>query len=576
MDGNYALTEYLATFIDELVATGVKHAVISPGSRSTPLALLMAEHPTLQTWINIDERSAGFFALGIAKSLKEPVALLCTSGTAAANYFPAIVEATYSRVPLVVLTADRPHELREVGAPQAINQLDMYGSYSKWFVEMAIPENTPSLLNYAKTVAARAVATSMASPAGIVHVNFPLREPLVPNFDHVVWNHDDTSKKVITKRIEKLSESVTALMKEVSEYEKGIIVCGPHDQEGFPKAVTELASILGYPILADPLSQVRSGDHSKEHVVECYDAILRSSEAFNALKPDVVIRLGAMPVSKVLTQLISTSDARYHIVVDEDLGFRDPTLKATHFLQHDEVIFCKEVAAGVGSNREEKGYLHEWLKANELARKILQSHVSDFNFEGDVVRRLSSTLKPSMSLFIGNSMPVRDIDSFYFTDDKHIRILANRGANGIDGIISTALGASVEGKRLVLLVGDITFYHDLNGLLASKLHNLPITIVVVNNNGGGIFSFLPQAKEEKHFELLFGTPMDLDFEKVVTMYGGHFKRVQSWSEYEDELIQSYESEQLTVIEVQTASREENVKLHRNLWNEVTDELKKLF
>ncbi|MBM6618051.1 2-succinyl-5-enolpyruvyl-6-hydroxy-3-cyclohexene-1-carboxylic-acid synthase [Bacillus suaedaesalsae] len=576
MDGNYALTEYLGAFIDEMVASGVKHAVISPGSRSTPLALLMAEHPTLKTWINIDERSAGFFALGIAKSTQSPVALLCTSGTAAANYFPAIVEATYSRVPLIVLTADRPHELREVGAPQAINQIDMYGSYSKWFVEMAIPENTPALLNYAKTVAARAVATSDSAPAGVVHLNFPLREPLVPNFNHVTWSKGDSVKKVITNKEEKISASVIELLQEVNQYEKGIIVCGPQDQEGFPKAVTELAEVLGYPILADPLSQLRSGKHAKENVVECYDAILKCSAAFEALKPDVVIRLGAMPVSKVLTQLISASEARYHLVVDENLGFRDPTLKATHFLHYDEVVFCKEAATHVIAKRKAKQYLQQWIKANEIARPILQSHVSDFHFEGDVVRRLTSTMKPHMCLFIGNSMPIRDVDSFYFLDEKNIRILANRGANGIDGIISTALGASIEGKRLVLLVGDITFYHDLNGLLASKLHNLPITIVVVNNNGGGIFSFLPQAKEEKHFELLFGTPMDLDFEKVVNMYGGRFKRVQSWSEYEDQLLESYEANQLTVIEVPTASRDENVKLHRNLWNEVTKELQNLF
>lgn len=576
MDSNLALTEYLATFIDEMVASGVKHAVISPGSRSTPLALLMAEHPTLKTWINIDERSAGFFALGIAKSTQSPVALLCTSGTAAANYFPAIVEATYSRVPLIVLTADRPHELREVGAPQAINQIDMYGSYSKWFVEMAIPENTPTLLNYVKTVAARAVATSMAAPAGIVHLNFPFREPLVPNFEHLTWRNHDEVKAVLTDKEDKLSYSVMELVQQVNQYEKGIIVCGPQDQEGFPEAVTELAMALGFPILADPLSQLRSGTHSKVNVIECYDAIIRSTAAFEALRPEVVIRFGAMPVSKVLTQLISSSDTRYHIVVDEDLGFRDPTLKATHFIHNDEKSFCLEAAANISEKRETKGYLEKWTKANEMARPILQSHVSDFQFEGDVVRRLSTTLQPNMSLFIGNSMPIRDLDTFYFLDEKNIRILANRGANGIDGIISTALGASIEGKRLVLLVGDITFYHDLNGLLASKLHNLPITIVIVNNNGGGIFSFLPQAKEEKHFELLFGTPIDLDFEKVVTMYGGTFKRVQSWSEYEDSLLKSYQSNQLTVIEVPTANRDENVKLHRSLWNAVTEELQNLF
>jgi 2-succinyl-5-enolpyruvyl-6-hydroxy-3-cyclohexene-1-carboxylate synthase len=575
MDDNRALTNYLATFIHEMVTAGVKQAVISPGSRSTPLALLMAEHPTLKTWVNIDERSAAFFALGIAKATKEPVALLCTSGTAAANYFPAIVEATHSRIPLLVLTADRPHELRDVGAPQAINQIDLYGKYSKWFVEMALPENSPNLLNYAKTVAARAVATSLSSPAGIVHLNFPLREPLVPNFEHLEWGGEEPEKKVVKSDVEPLSHSISEIVQHAKQYEKGIIVCGPHDQEGFPEAVTILAEALGYPILADPLSQVRSGTHSKQMVIDCYDAILKSSRAFEALQPDVIIRFGAVPVSKLVTQLLTKSKARYHLVVDENLGYRDPTLVATHYIQSDEIVFCKEASKIVQQSNSSE-YFKKWSQANEIVKPILQSHVADFHFEGDVVRHLTQALQPDMNLFIGNSMPIRDIDSYYFSDEKSTRFFANRGANGIDGIISTALGVSTSGKRLVLLIGDITFYHDLNGLLASKLYSIPITIVVVNNNGGGIFSFLPQAKEEKHFELLFGTPMDLDFEKVVTMYGGKFTRVTSWGEFEDHLKESYDYEGLSVIEVPTTSREENVILHRKLWDEAVEQLTTIF
>ncbi|MFZ3589305.1 2-succinyl-5-enolpyruvyl-6-hydroxy-3-cyclohexene-1-carboxylic-acid synthase [Bacillus sp. DJP31] len=571
MNDNLALTHYLANFIGEMVQAGVEDVVISPGSRSTPLALLMAEHPTLKTWITIDERSAAFFALGIAKASFNPVALLCTSGTAAANYYPAIVEATHSRIPLIVLTADRPHELRDVGAPQAINQIDLFGKYSKWFVEMGIPEDTPIMLNYAKTVASRAVSTSLSAPAGVVHLNFPLREPLVPNFQAIKWETFKEGKTVYTSGKHSLHESLIPIFTKLKGFEKGIIICGPHDQFGFPEAVAALAKKIGYPILADPLSQVRSGVHSKEMVIDCYDTILKSAKMFESLKPDVIIRFGAMPVSKLLGQLISQSKATYHLVVDEAEGFRDPTLLATHFIHMNELNFCMETAALFEFDQPSE-YSAKWKKANEVVKPTLLSKLTDFYFEGDVVRHLVPLLQNGMSLFVGNSMPIRDVDSFFFVNEKGNRIFANRGANGIDGTISTALGVNTKEKRLVLLVGDLTFFHDLNGLLASKLYSLPITIIIVNNNGGGIFSFLPQAQEEKHFELLFGTPIDLDYGKVVEMYGGSFARVQSWDEFETEVTGSFQSGTLSVIEVPTANRNDNVVLHRKLWEKAVEAL----
>lgn len=572
MSDNLALTHYLATFIEGLVTAGVEDVVISPGSRSTPIAILMEEHPSLKTWINIDERSAAFFALGIAKAGRKPVALLCTSGTAAANYFPAIVEATHSKVPLIVLTADRPHELRDVGAPQAINQIDLYGKYSKWFVEMAIPESTTNLLQYANTVANRAVATSLSSPAGVVHLNFPLREPLVPNLEELQWNLLETKKVVVQNNRQHLPEEAVSLLKEIADKERGIIICGPHDQEGFPEAVTQLAEKLGYPILADPLSQLRSGSHPKDMIIDSYDTILKSSLLFKELKPTVILRLGAMPVSKVLMQFITQSEASYQFIIDQDEGWRDPTLTGTHFVHMNEIDFCIQASEVIDERRKNMEYFQHWKKANEIVKPVLQSKVTDFHFEGDIVRYLVHTMEDDIGLFIGNSMPIRDIDTFFMVNEKNIRLFANRGANGIDGLTSTALGVSTKVRRLILLVGDLTFYHDLNGLLASKLHNLPITIILVNNNGGGIFSFLPQSKEEKHFEQLFGTPVDLDYEKVVSMYNGRFTRVQTWTEFEEEVRYSLQANQLSVIEVPTAPRSENVVLHRQLWNEAVIQL----
>ncbi|MBM7660427.1 2-succinyl-5-enolpyruvyl-6-hydroxy-3-cyclohexene-1-carboxylate synthase [Bacillus mesophilus] len=574
MGNQLALTHYLATFIEGLVRAGVEDVVISPGSRSTPIAILMEEHPTIKTWMNIDERSAAFFALGIAKASRKPVALLCTSGTAAANYFPAIVEATHSRVPLIVLTADRPHELRDVGAPQAINQIELYGKYSKWFVEMALPESTTNILHYAYSVATRAVSTSLSSPAGVVHLNFPLREPLLPNLEELQWNLIGIEKAVYSHAKQSLPEELVPLIQEIQDKKKGIIICGPHDQEAFPDAVVSLAEVLGYPVIADPLSQVRSGTHSKECIIDCYDTILKSTKMFQAMKPEVIIRFGAMPVSKLLMQFISQSDVSHQFIIDQDEGWRDPTFTGTHFVHMNEIDFCHQVSKMVEAvpQARESEYLNKWKVANEVVKPILRSKLTDFHFEGDVVRHLVNLLDEDMSLFIGNSMPIRDIDTFFFAQDRRIRLFANRGANGIDGIISTALGISTRVKRVILLVGDLTFYHDLNGLLASKMHSLPITVVLVNNNGGGIFSFLPQAKEEKNFEQLFGTPVDLDYEKVVSMYDGQFSRVSSWGEFEEAVSISFNSKQLSVIEVPTTDRSQNVLLHRQLWDQAVQQL----
>ena len=294
---NEALTLYIAAFVDELAKIGVQDVVVSPGSRSTPLAMVMAEHPAMRVHMNIDERSAAFFALGMAKAKRHPIALLCTSGTAVANYFPAVVEAYYSRVPLIVITADRPHELRDVGAPQAIDQLNIYGRYAKWFVEMALPERTPDMLRYARTMAARAAGMAMNAPAGPVHLNFPLREPLVPTVHEETWKQIEAKEPSYTTVMPgKMTigiEQIQELYNELSSVEKGLIVCGPIDQPAFAEAVTKLAEMLDYPILADPLSQLRSGTHAKEYIIDSYDAILKNETIAASLVPDVVIRFGA-------------------------------------------------------------------------------------------------------------------------------------------------------------------------------------------------------------------------------------------------------------------------------------------
>jgi 2-succinyl-5-enolpyruvyl-6-hydroxy-3-cyclohexene-1-carboxylate synthase len=579
MNYTKALTYYLGAFVDELQRLNVRDVVISPGSRSTPLAILLAEHEQIQTYLHVDERSAAFFALGMAKAKQRPVAVLCTSGTAAANYMPAVSEAAHSRVPLLILTADRPHELRDVGAPQAMNQLHLFGSFVKSFIEMALPEASERMYQYVRTTAARAVSALLAPPMGPVHLNFPLREPLVPNLELPnLWEAGRLNRmQHVSLTVGKGApdQQYTAeLVGRLASKEKGIIVCGDHDDSHFVGAVTKLAVKLGYPILADPLSQLRSGGHVKEYVVDCYDTFLRNETIRQDWKPDVILRFGAMPVSKALTQYIAMQKDADIIVVDEAADWRDPTLMSSEMVYANEALFCEEICAAV-AQREETSWLRSWMHVNNLTKQRLQTiDTYEDVFEGRVITELTALLPHSSTLFVGNSMPIRDTDTFFFTNDKQIKVMANRGVNGIDGIVSSALGASVASSPLVLVLGDLSFYHDLNGLLAAKLHKLNATIVVLNNDGGGIFSFLPQYAEKKHFEALFGTPLGLDYELVVKMYDGRFTRVRDWDEFRDEVKQSIQTDGLHVIEVRT-DRERNLEMHRSLWNSISTELTSL-
>lgn len=579
MNHGKIISEYIGAFVDELVRCGVNQVVINPGSRSTPLALLMAEHPKMKVWTHIDERSAAFFALGIAKTQRKPVALVCSSGTAVANYMPAVVEAFQSRVPLLVLTADRPHELREVGAPQAIDQIGIFGKFVKLFIEMSAPDSSPELQKYVRTVAARVSALALCGPSGPVHLNFPFREPLLPDLSiPEIW--EDGRKQgvcytqvIMGKRILEKAP-VETLAGQLKEIERGLLICGPHNDPLFADAAVSLAKSLQYPLLADPLSQVRSGSHDKEWVIDTYDSFLRDSMVLDQLVPEVVIRFGAMPVSKAVLLYLKRNPACRQIIVDEDAGWRDPTLMAADMIYASAAPFCQELSnllepAAVSCQSVVSGWAQKWFKANEVAKKELYEHgKNDFLSEGQVFLELYENLPCDATLFAGNSMPIRDLDTFFFCNDRNIRIMANRGANGIDGVVSTALGVAATRTPLVLVIGDLSFYHDLNGLLAAKLHRLNATIILINNDGGGIFSFLPQAKLPRHFETLFGTPIGLDFKPVVEMYQGNFTRVASWNDFRDALQKGITADGLHVIEVCT-KREGNVRLHREIWDAVS-------
>ena len=592
---------YIGAFVEELARAGVRHVCIAPGSRSAPLALTFAAHPDIRAWVHLDERSAAFFALGMARALEAPVALLCTSGTAGANFYPAVIEAKRSGVPLIVLTADRPPELRDVGAAQTIDQNQLYGQHAKWFVEVALPDTTPELLRYARTLACRAAAMARAVPAGPVHLNFPFREPLVPvptepspglsADDLLAWEGrpdgapwvmvSDAAPGAHPATWERLSERVRAAR-------RPLFICGPQFDAALASPLVALAALVGAPVLADPLSQLRWGPHDRSMIIDRYDAWLRSAPAAGGLTPDLVLRFGGLPTSKTLLQYLQRHGGVHQIVVDPS-QWPDPTLLASEVVHASPVsvagmLFASSTFIAQRSTGEaDSDWLARWRRADDVAARTLTAFGAalDEPFEGRALAEVAALISEGGTLFVSSSMPVRDLDAFAAGDARRVRVLANRGANGIDGVLSTALGVAAARRDpgmdadgdgpLVLVIGDIAFYHDMNGLLAAKLHALDATIVIVNNDGGGIFSFLPQADHPAHFEQLFGTPHGLDFEPAARMYGARYTRTEGWQSLRDAVSAGIAGSGLHIVEIRT-DRQRNVTLHRDAWAAVASAL----
>ena len=580
---------WVGALVDELARGGVRDACVAPGSRSTALALTLAAHDAMRVWMQLDERSAAFFALGLARASGRPVALVCTSGTAAANFFPAVIEARLSRVPLVVLTADRPAELRaDVGAPQTIDQRALYGSYPLWFVDAPLPEATPPLLRQARTLGARAVATALGTPRGPVHVNLPFREPLVPRPVPVPDHWTAEAREAWTGRpdgapwvridaglVAPSERTVCDLAALLADARRPVIVCGPHDDVAIAAPVGALARRLDAPVLADPLSSVRYGLPAGTPVIDAYDAVLRHDAAAASLAPDLVLRIGALPTSKPLQQWLQRHALATQILLG-DGAWADPAQVAAWAVGADIAQSCVALEQATAELLDdtpaaEPAWSARWRRMNDRARDAITELLDGDDAPGEprLFAELAARLPAGTTLWVSSSMPVRDLDSFGAARTAPLRVLANRGANGIDGVISSALGAAAANDGpTVLAIGDLAFYHDMNGLLAARLHDLDATIVLVNNDGGGIFSFLPQHDpalvSRRDFELLFGTPHGLDFANTAALYGARLARPQSWSAFAETLQAAVGRPGLDVIEVRT-DRARNVAQHRDAW-----------
>ena len=502
--------EYLAPFVDELFNLGVREAVFSPGSRSTALAMLFEEYKKYDTYVNIDERSAAFFALGIAKANRRPVVLVCTSGSAAAHHFPAITEAKTSRIPLIILTADRPAELQFVGAPQTLDQTRFFGNFVNHFENLEAPQpQAKNFWTYPRKVAQRAFLSALDQMAGPVQINIPLRDPLVPELKSE--NYEKGRSKLPFKFFK---GQQSASFDEALLSSKTLILAGANSAENYSESLLKLAEQLKAPILADPLSNLRN--HNSPFVMDSYDAFLANDDLKTDLKAESILLFGQMPVSKRLQQFIALNDDAEFIQVDPALAYRNPSLTTTITVQSNVATFANSIQ----KVNQDFSYLEKWQKAQEKMRHQLEKVAQEENpFEGRFVQELQKHLKAlDAQLLVSNSMEIRDIDYWWKKEDSKVRILGNRGVNGIDGTESTALGIATTGKPTVLLTGDLSMLHDLNGLIIGKTHELNLTIVLFNNDGGGIFHHLAQ-KGVPNFDYLFSTPHGLNFEGLAELTG---------------------------------------------------------
>jgi 2-succinyl-5-enolpyruvyl-6-hydroxy-3-cyclohexene-1-carboxylate synthase len=512
----------LQALVDELARCGMTHAVTSPGSRNAPLALTLAAEARIRAVSVIDERSAGFVALGIAKATGRPVAVTCTSGSAAANLMPAVVEAHEARVPLIVLTADRPPELRDTGAGQAIDQVKLYGSFAKWFVEVGNHDPGRDSGIHHRALACRAWHTARGGRPGVVHLNFPLREPLAPvpeELDAAVWaGRPDGGPwvQVHEPAPEPSASLVAGMAARMPAAPRGAIVCGGAAGE-VAEPVAALAAATGWPVLADPLSGLRCGPHDRSHVIAHYDVLLRSDAWAAAHRPDLVMRIGDTPTSKPLRAWLGAAP---QLVVDPHAVWNEPTRAAETIVQAAPGPLCTAVAAALDGVEPDQGWLGEWRQADELVPGALEGTPGDF--EPRAWLAAADAAPDGATVWIASSMPIRDVETFLGTTSKRLRLLSSRGANGIDGTVSSALGAAIAGGGPVLLLtGELALLHDVGGLLAARRAGAGITIVCANNGGGGIFDFLPvagTADPELYAEHIL-TPAGVELERVAALAG---------------------------------------------------------
>ncbi|MEZ4331910.1 MAG: 2-succinyl-5-enolpyruvyl-6-hydroxy-3-cyclohexene-1-carboxylic-acid synthase [Myxococcota bacterium] len=553
-----AVYAFVARFFASLVASGVEHVVISPGSRSTPLAIAAAFTPGLRSWIELDERAAAYFALGIGKATRRPAALVCTSGTAAANYLPAVVEAHHARVPLVVLTADRPSELRDFGAGQTIEQPGLYGRHPRWCVEVPIPDAGEAAVRHAAILATRAVERATARPAGPVHLNWPLREPLAPTpAARALLTPAPAPAAPRFSRAEAAADprDVEELVAAVERGVRGVVCCGPMDPDAaLARAVTDFARAAGWPLFADPASSLRAGEWADAAIgLDAGDLLARAPGFAARMRPEWVVRLGDAPVSKAQRLWLEAAAPAAVWWLDEGGQWGEPSRQVTRIVQGGAAALLAAVAERLAT-RGGGAWGEAFRSARARGRAALEAAIrAPEAFSGlAVAAAIGRALPPGATLVASNSMPIRLLDLALSQRREPLRVLCNRGASGIDGVPSTALGvAAAEPGPTLLFTGDLAFLHDLSGLLVARREAIPLAVVVLDDDGGGIFSFLPVADqgEAVAFERLFRAPHAIDLERAAALFELDYARADSMASLEAALAHALAQPRVSLVHV---------------------------
>ncbi|MDQ2098870.1 MAG: 2-succinyl-5-enolpyruvyl-6-hydroxy-3-cyclohexene-1-carboxylic-acid synthase [Tychonema bourrellyi B0820] len=598
-------TLWSSILAETLQRLGLTTAVICPGSRSAPLTIAFAQNNQIETIPILDERSASFFALGIAKKSHLPTALICTSGTAAANFYPAIIEARESRIPLLIFTADRPPELRDCHAGQAIDQIKIYGNYPNWQVELAIPSAEIAMLGYLRQTIIYAWDRSQFPTPGPVHLNIPFRDPLIPISDIAVealetqFNPEDffaglepifageTSTPPSPPLLRGGEESTIQQWQKCS---RGIIIAGvaqPQFPEKYCSAIAQMSKLLNWPVLAEGLSPLRNYAQLNPHLISTYDLILRNRELADKLTPEIAIQIGDLPTSKELRNWLDKTQPKRYIIDPSHHNFDPLHGKTIHLRTSPENLATaislhvpplskgglggvqdrgnhggiaptdNETALGLGGvlTSPSNEYLQLWHNTETQVRQTIDQKLSAINniIEPKISWLLSQNLPAGTPIFISNSMPVRDVEFFWKPNNLEIKPFFNRGANGIDGTLSTALGVAHRNQSSILLTGDLALLHDTNGFLIKHKFVGYLTIILINNNGGGIFEMLPVAKFDPPFEEFFATPQHINFAQLCATYSVEHEIINDWEQLKEKLSLP-SNNGIRVLELQTDRR----------------------
>jgi 2-succinyl-5-enolpyruvyl-6-hydroxy-3-cyclohexene-1-carboxylate synthase len=558
--------------VDEFIRCGITDACLAPGSRSTPMALALARRPELRIHVSLDERSASFLALGIAKRSGRPVAVVTTSGTAAANLYPAVMEAHHARVPLILMTADRPPKLRDTGAGQTMDQIKLYGSAVRWFVEVGVAEDRRESVGYWRSIACRAYHASNVPGAGPVHLNLAFRQPFVrvegePAFSHELGGRQDGAPWIqVASRPPTIPPGdLSRLLDEIDGTERGLIVAGTGDHD--PEPIVTLAQAARWPLLAEGTSNVRAGPAA----ISTYDALLRQESFASSHRPELVLRIGNLGTSAALSEFLDPSVRQ--IAIEPEDAWPDPRRSISWMIRSEVGELCRVLTRELDHIQRSR-WLNDWLRAEATARSVIDG-ILDYReevTEPRIVRDLADAAPAGSNLVVASSMPIRDLD-WFMRPRMELRVLANRGVNGIDGFVSTVLGVALAGRgRTCALMGDLALLHDQNGLLVAAAKKIDAVLVVLNNNGGGIFSFLPQATEPE-FERLFATPHNLDLSALAVLYRCGYRLLEKASELEPAMEDAMQIGGIQIIEART-DRNTNVDLHREIWSAVGEALRR--